>query len=114
MNEIQYKEINISKKLLSEVFEISKQIINKVYINYNKIIICFYAALTGGIKEIEINIYELANKYKIWAFRFEYLIESYYEAYYYDNKSYEIVKVFFDGDEVWNNYSNKYIDIWHI
>lgn len=79
MNSISYKEVNISKKLLSEVLDIAEQTINKVYINYNKIIITFYASPVDGIKEVEINIYELAHRCKEWAFNeFGYVLQSSY------------------------------------
>ena len=61
-----------------------------------------------------INIYELAHKCKILAFYRGYSIESYYEdTHGYEKIPYAIVKVFFDGSEVWNNYSKEYINIWH-
>lgn len=111
MIKLNKEDPQVSKKLLEAVF--SKEIDGFNFYKQRREARNFYQIFFKDKKFISINIYELAHKCKEWALELEYIIESYYEAYYDDNKPYAIVKVFFDGNEVWNNYSNEYIDIWH-
>ena len=67
----------------------------------------------------EMNIHELAHKCKEWAMMTHgihgepYIIESSYEHFTINGDMYAIVRVYHDGDMVWNNYSSEFIGEWH-
>lgn len=60
-----------------------------------------------GIGMGEINVYEFAHMCKERAISYAYIIQSEYEGNNGD-VNYAICRIFFDGDEVWNNYDDDF------
>ena len=93
----------ISKELLSEVL--------KEDLSSNKIEFEQADGVDSSIIVIDnwltINIYELAHKCKEWAINDDYIIQSEYEGIK-DNNPYSIIRVYKNGDMVWDNYSYDY------
>ena len=96
----------ISKELLSEVLG---RYVSKVdsFIRMREFGPCI--SYSDDRYSYDINIHELAHKCKEWAIKQNYIVESEYEGIKLDGIPYAIVRVFFDGDVVFNNYSGKYI-----
>jgi len=89
----------ISRELLSEVLaeDIEKVEVGKRYIKY-------WSGYTPTFKQ-SINTYELAHKCKIYAINKGFIIETSYEDIIEPFGEYCICRVYFDGDKVYDNYS---------
>jgi len=99
----------LSKEVLSEVLGVK---VTKIWLDEAIPNMLYYATDKSPVHRI--NIYELAFKCKEWAIHKEFLIESSLESVLDNGFAYAIVRVFFDGDMVFNNYDGKeFVGQWH-